>query len=216
MARLRSLPDRVRRLFVPLILAALAAVAILTDADPAGASPLRFVIEFTQFSAPASADGPPTGHFSIDDSLLDTGSDQFIHLTTISDFEVADDGAVFPAPLWFGYLHIPAFGDDSLDLRGLPGPASNAIAELLLGSNDPRCLGVAVGVPTHCEAAIGAGSNGTLWSLVLFDPNNNLAVAQGVYSIVSVPVPEPGTISMLGIGMLVLIRMRPWRRGSLI
>jgi hypothetical protein len=174
--------------------------ATLLAARPAGASPIFFTIGFTQNLAAPAADGPPTGHFSIDDSLLDTGVTQYVRLNAIPDFDVMDDGADFPASLWTGFLRVPASGR-ALRIQGLSvdDPGSNAIAEFLLGSNDPRCLGVVASTPTHCEAALGAGVNVTTWAIVSFDAQQNLAVASGTYE-----VPEPAVATSLALGMLML------------
>jgi len=194
----------------PVIIAAAAIVLVLVGwAGPAGTTPVNFVIEFTQTSVPPSAGAPPTGHFLVDDTLLNTGSDHFINITTIPDFAVVDGAAIFPASIWFGFLHIPPSGL-SLHIQGLPSddPGSNAIAELLLPSNNPACLGVAVPVATHCEFAIGSHPGGARsWSEVLFDSNSNLAVASGSYSVLpaSIPISEPGTVVLLGAGILGLI-----------
>jgi hypothetical protein len=192
-----------------MIAAAAVVLVAFGCAEPTGATPANFVIEFTQISAPPSAGAPPAGHFTVDDTLLNTGLDEFVHITTIPDFEVVDGTAIFPSSIWFGFLHIPAFGLD-LHIQGLPSddPGSNAVAELLLPSNDPTCFDVAVAVPTHCQFALGSHPGGVRsWAEVFFDSNSNLAVATGSYSVLpaSLPVSEPGTVVLLGAGILGLI-----------
>jgi hypothetical protein len=74
--------------------------------QPVGATPANFLIQFSQTFPPISGGDSPRGHFSIDDSLLNTGLDQFVHLTAVADFEVVDGPASFPSGVWFGFLHI--------------------------------------------------------------------------------------------------------------
>jgi len=164
--------------------------------QPVGATPVNFLIQFSQTFPPISGGDSPRGHFSIDDSLLNTGLDQFVHLTAVADFEVVDGPASFPSGVWFGFLHIPSSGL-TLHFQGLPSddPGSNAIAELLLPSDDPRCLGVDVPTPTHCEFAL--GSDGS-WSLVVFDTASNLAFATGSYFVrTTPPIPAPWTLTLV-------------------
>jgi hypothetical protein len=203
---------RATRSRTPFGIVSLAVVAVLGVVHPVMAAPIFFTITFTQLSAPPSADGPPTGHFSIDEAQLDTGLTHYVPLTTIGDFAVIDDGAHFPASLWTGFLRVPAAGR-SLRIQGLAAddPGSNAIAEFVLGSNDPRCLGTVVSTPTTCEAALGGDLSGNkTWVIVSFDAQQNLAVATGTYTIDTVP--EPVTVGSLALGLVMLVARARSRR----
>ena len=171
----------------------------------ANAVPVQFIVEFTQTAGPEVL--PRTGHLSIDSSFLNTGLDQFVSFAQLADeaFEITLGDAAFPDELWFGFVHIPPSGL-LLHFQGLPtdDPGSNAIAELLLPANDPSCLGIGVAVPAHCELALGGGP--LAWTLVLFDSASNLAVAEGTYTVRSIP--EPASERLLLSALLALCLTR--------